>query len=369
MKLHKPDYTHSNLNISATVAEFLGAPNANATLPQLKAELAKGYEKVVYVLFDGMGIFPLRQNLPEDDFLRKHIVQELLSTFPSTTTCATTSLNTNTLPLEHGWFGWSVRFENIGRNVNIFVNTDSWTNEKLEITESPLAKFPYFWDMAHTDYAINTLMPPFVNITHPEHNVCYTTQAQFFEGLLQLCKKPGKQFVCAYCNEPDHLMHEVGVTTPQTQRLLKEISQNVQKIAEQCKSTLFIITADHGQIDVEGYVYLYQDKKLMEMLVTYPYLEPRAVAFAVKEDQKAQFEEYFRQTYGEDFVLYKSADLVAEGYFGNRGDKAFLLGDYIAVGTYTHKQAICTPAQPKFLGHHTGLTEEMEVPLILISCP
>ena len=105
-----PDFKHCNLNISATLAEFLGAPNANATLPLIKAELKKDYKNVVFICFDGMGIYPLEQNLGKDDYLRANTVDVLRSTFPSTTTCATTSLTTNRLPLEHGWFGWSMHF-------------------------------------------------------------------------------------------------------------------------------------------------------------------------------------------------------------------------------------------------------------------
>ena len=55
-----------------------------------------------------------------------------------------------------------------------------------------------------------------------------------------------------------------------------------------------------------------------------------------------------------------------EGYLGNRGDKADFLGDYLAVGTYTHKQALLTPNTIRLKEHHTSLTEEMEVPLILL---
>ena len=73
-KLIKPDWKNSILNISATLAEFLGAPNDNATLQVLKNELAKGYKNVVYMCFDGMGINPLEINLAKSDFLRKHVV-------------------------------------------------------------------------------------------------------------------------------------------------------------------------------------------------------------------------------------------------------------------------------------------------------
>ena len=45
--LIKPNWKKSNLNISATLAEFLGAENHNATLPIIKEELKKGYKNVL----------------------------------------------------------------------------------------------------------------------------------------------------------------------------------------------------------------------------------------------------------------------------------------------------------------------------------
>ena len=128
----KPNWKQSNLNISATLAEFLGAPNANATLPILKEELARGYKNIVFICLDGMGINPIKINLNENSFLRKNIKQTLTSTFPSTTTNATTSLTSNKLPLQHGWFGWSLYFEKIGKNVDIYMHRDSQTGEKVD---------------------------------------------------------------------------------------------------------------------------------------------------------------------------------------------------------------------------------------------
>ena len=79
----KPDYNNSNLNISATLAEYLGAPNSNAILPEVKEELDKGYKNIVFICFDGLGINPIEKNLAEDDYMRRHIVRTLTSTFPS----------------------------------------------------------------------------------------------------------------------------------------------------------------------------------------------------------------------------------------------------------------------------------------------
>lgn len=368
-KYNLPDFTHSNLNISATLAEFLGSPNRNATLPTIKSELAKGYKNIVFICFDGMGIYPLEQNLPTTDYLRKNIVDVLCSTFPSTTTCATTSLTTNRLPLEHGWFGWSLHFEKLKRNIFIFLNRDAQMGELVDVGDnSPLANFPYYFDETNSDYAINTIFPPFVKVAHPERNIAWNfDMGDFFEHIKNICAKDGKQFVYAYNNEPDHSMHENGVTCKQTKDMLEDISRRMQQLVQETPDTLFIVTADHGQIDVAGDINLYEDDKLYGMLETLPYMEPRAIAFKVKSDKKTEFVKYFSAKYGEDFDLHESKELVEKGFFGNIGDKAQLLGDYIAIGTYTHKQAqILPPEDLIFKGHHTSLTEEMLVPLILI---
>lgn len=369
-KFNLPNFKHSNLNISATLAEFLGAPNRNATLPIIKAELAKGYKNVVFICFDGMGIYPLEQNLPKDDYLRANIVDTLCSTFPSTTTCATTSLTTNRLPLEHGWFGWSMHFESLKRNILIFLNADAQTGEAVDVTDGyPLAKFPYYFDEAtNAEYQINTVFPPYVKVAHPERNIEWNfDMGEFFEHIKAICAKDGKQFVYAYNNEPDHSMHEFGVTCPHTKEMIQDISRRFQQLAEQTPDTLFIVTADHGQIDVEGDVNLYEDDKLYGMLETLPYMEPRAIAFRVKQGVREEFAAYFKSKYSEDFELHESKELIERGFFGDVGDKAHLLGDFIAIGTYTHKQAQFLPPDDFiFKGHHTSLTEEMLVPLIMI---
>lgn len=362
-----PDYNNCNINISATLAEFLGAPNKNATLPELKKELEKNYKNVVFICLDGMGLYPISKNLEKDDFLVKNISRTLLSTFPSTTTNATTSLMLNKLPLEHGWFGWSLNFEKINRNINIFTNKDSWTNENIELDYSPIAELDYYFYNTNTDYEINTIFPNYVKVKKPELNNVYESDDEFFEYINEICNKEGKQFIYAYNPEPDSTMHLYGVSSKEAKEVIVNLSKNIQKLYNVTQNTLFIITADHGQIDVKDYISLYEDETLMDMLEVYPYLEARAPAFKVKKDKKLEFEQYFNSKYKEDFTLFSSQDLIDAGYFGNVGDKGYLLGDYIAIGTYTHKQAVLTPSMSKFKGHHTSLTEEMEVPLIIIT--
>lgn len=64
----KPDWNNSILNVSATLSGFLGNENDIPKIRSLQEVLDKGYRNVVYICFDGMGIYPLEQNLPEDSF-------------------------------------------------------------------------------------------------------------------------------------------------------------------------------------------------------------------------------------------------------------------------------------------------------------
>ena len=367
-KLLKPDYKNSILNISATLAEFLGCKNNNPTLPVLKKELKKKYKNVVFICFDGMGMYPIEKNLGEESILVSNIKKVLKSTFPSTTTNATTTLLTNSYPLEHGWLGWSLYFEKINKCVEIFKDTDYYTGERLNILkrDKPISLPDYYFYGADSEYNISTVFPEYVKAKDELNNYVFYDKNEFVESITSITKRKEKQFIYAYYPEPDYTMHEFGVDSYEARLKFEEINKIVEKLYKNTRNTLFIISADHGQIDVEGYVEIYKDKEIMKMLQTPPYLEPRATAFKVKSEFLEEFEKTFNERYSKDFTLFKSNDLIEQGYFGE-GDKGNLLGDFIAIGTYTHKLMIWDESSNYFKGHHTSLTEEMKVPLIIIN--
>ncbi len=367
IKFITPDFKNCNLNISATLAKFLGAENKNATLFELETELNKNYQNIVFICFDGMGMHPLEINLSNSSILQKNIKRVLVSTFPSTTTNATTSLLTNKLPLEHGWFGWNLYFEDIRQNIDLFTHRNSQTGEKVDYNYPMGNITDYYFDNAHTDYQINTIFMPYCYVKYPERNTYIHDEFELAEAIEKITSKTGKQFIYAYFDDPDKTMHDYGVSSKQAKDKIESINNIVQKLSEICDDTLFIITADHGQVDISGYIEFYKDTELNNMLECIPFLDARTPAFKVKKGYKKVFEQKFKEKYSADFVLFKSKDLIKKGYFGNFGDKGFLLGDYIAIGTYTNKTFLSHENNHRFLGHHTSLTQEMQVPLILIS--
>lgn len=362
-----PNFKNCNLNISATLAKFLGAENKNATLIELEKELDKNYKNVVFICFDGMGMHPLEINLCKTSILRQNIKRVLVSTFPSTTTNATTSLLTNKLPLEHGWFGWNLYFEDIRKNIDLFTHRNSQTGEKVDY-DYPMGQITdYYFDNAHTDYQINTIFMPYCYAKYQTRNTYIHDEFELEKSIIKITNKPGKQFIYAYFDDPDKTMHDFGVTSEQAKGKIESINNVVQRLSKTCEDTLFIITADHGQIDISGHIEFYKDSELNNMLECIPFLDARTPAFRVKKGYKKIFEQKFKEKYSKDFVLFKSKDLIKKGYFGDFGDKGFLLGDYIAIGTSTGKTFLSHKNNHRFLGHHTSLTQEMLVPLILIS--
>ena len=366
-RLIRPDFSKNIINISATIAEFLGCPNDKPVLPNLANELKKGYKNVVFLILDGMGMNPINKNLADNSFLKRNIKQVLTSVFPSTTTNATTTFLTNKYPMEHGWFGWSLYFEELHKAVDIYLDTDSYTGEPVEkgYATKVLPIEPYY-KKANTDYKTSVVVPEYWH-NDEVNRYTWNTFDEMFKHIENICQKAGKQFIYTYCSEPDSTMHRFGVSSTQAHQVINALNDGIEALYEKLTDTLFIITADHGQIDVDGYIEIYKDTELISMLEWPQFLEPRALAFKVKKNYHADFVEMFHKKYGADFTLFKVEDLIQGNYFGGNivNEHAKMLGDYIAVGT-TNK--IMKPSElcHDFKGHHTSLTEEMEVPLIVI---
>lgn len=85
-------------------------------------------------------------------------------------------------------------------------------------------------------------------------------------------------------------MYDYGVSSKQAKERIESINNEIGKHSKVCKDTLFIITADHGQVDVSGYIEFYKDRELNDMLECVPYLDSRSPAFKVKKGKEKEFE-------------------------------------------------------------------------------
>ena len=123
----------SLVNLSNSILKHFGVNPFHDTIPEID-EALKGHDKVVVVLFDGMGQNIVRKHLNKDSFIRSNCVTTINSTFPPTTAAATTAFLTGKYPIETGWLGWCEYFKDYNRNIILFKSVD-YNNEESLIKE------------------------------------------------------------------------------------------------------------------------------------------------------------------------------------------------------------------------------------------
>lgn len=359
-----PDYQNCGLNVVSAVLNYFGIADAHPQHPAVQELLKKKhYKKVVLMLFDGMGTDILSKTLPEDAFLRTHMLTEMSAAYPSTTTCATSSIECCQTPREHGWLGWTEYFKEVDKLVDIFINRDQ--------NGEPAA--PY--DVAETINPRHMVFDRFDAVGAKGHCISrfgtdpINDLTEMRSTLLRLCADDVPRYCYCYWGDPDHTMHEEGVYDESVFRTVKEVNDYVESLSRELPDdVLLMVTADHGLID-SRWVYVADHPELESMLLRMPSLEPRAAAFYVKPECVEAFPAAFKKAFGEEhFLLMTSKKFVEKGYLGAGKDNFKLwdfVGDYMALAI----DPTCIGAKRgdhELKGVHAGLTrQEMKVPLIV----
>ncbi|KAA6323657.1 hypothetical protein EZS27_026926 [termite gut metagenome] len=210
-KLIFPDFEKNIINISSSFSKYLGVKTDKSTLKILDDELVKDYEDVIFIIFDGLGKNPIEINLEEGSFIRSHVKEYLTTTYPSTTTNATTTFMSNLYPMEHGWFAWSLYYEEIDKCLDIFTGRDSFTQKVTHkgYTNTKYKFTPYFENNPREDVSVYSIFPFFVSEGRNNKTVNASTVDELFIELEKIVKYKGKKFVYCYCDDPDKTMQTI----------------------------------------------------------------------------------------------------------------------------------------------------------------
>ena len=361
----KPDYNNSIMNITNSVLKHYGIEPYHATLPIVDELLMKEYKNVVFLLMDGMGVNVLERNLPENAFLRKHLVCEISSVFPSTTTAATTSVLTGKTPAEHGRIGWSCYFKELDKCIDLFSNYESGTKEPASIEHQADKCLSYTKFLDRIDKKVRTCkISPYW-----EYNA--STMKSICRHIKNLCEEDGSKFIYAYHSQPDNDMHHHGISSKFINVKMEKYNNQLEVLTNVLSDTLFIISADHGMTDIT--VKCIEDyPQISDSLIRHICVEPRCCSMYVKDEYKAEFPGMFSSVFSDKFQLFTHDEFLQSGLLGE-GEQHIriddFVGDYIAVAisdiTLWYKDINGKFKDSK--AAHGGLTkEELCVPLIII---
>jgi predicted AlkP superfamily pyrophosphatase or phosphodiesterase len=398
------DYCLSNLH--QTIINLLTNRYSPPGLPADTMPKGK-FSHIFLILIDALGYLSFKKNRHYFPLPQKTLISPLTTIFPSTTTAVLSTLSTGLLPQEHGLFEWRLYIPQIGDIIKTlpFCLTNSHQQDQLVSLgfnpEQVFFKKPTIYQklaqkgipsfaFSHQSYYKSAFAKTTLN---GARLIPFTGLAELLTTLRQttikITNKYPKTFTYVYLDYLDSTGHRHG---PESDHFKTELAQIALMIKQfflqplkenpQLKSkSLVIITADHGQVQInpKETIYLNRFRKLTNNLKLKPNQEPitatggpRDVFLHLKKDQQDEVIAYLKKKLFSQADVYSSTEALKKGWFGNRqSSQKFLerLGEVLILPQDNLTVWLDNDEEKKIdkLGHHGGLTaEEMLVPLITI---
>ena len=351
---------HNLVTFSNSLLKHFGVMPFHQT-EQWVDEALSNHKKVVVMLFDGMGQNILRKHLTEQSYMRQHFLCTINSTFPPTTTAATTAFLTGKYPIETGWMSWAQYFDKYQKNIILFKNLDYNTEEKVEPegiarTELPIKTILELIQEKNKDVHVFDVKRWPIDPNGPK------SLFDFERRVNKSIRHVKKCFGYFYFDSPDREMHECGIDSLKVHFYVKRINKMIGRLVKRNPDTVFIAFADHGHINVK-YTDICDHEDLYSLLRLPLSFEKRTPTFFVKEGKNEEFKALFNKYYGEHFDLMSKEEALEDRMFGEGivNFKALqFIGDFVA----TSKDQYCIYASKEmkridlFKGHHAGNTKE-----------
>ncbi|MCF6278652.1 MAG: alkaline phosphatase family protein [Anaerolineales bacterium] len=377
-----------------------------AHLPQRIQDIfkKKEYETVIFFFIDGFG-WRFYEQFKEHPFFvelsKRGSVKKLTSQFPSTTAAHVTAWHTGQTVGESGVFEWQYYEPKLDALFAPLLFSFAGTTERdtaqasgippgdLYPTQTiypALAKLKVeahiFQHSAFTPSASSDTVMQGANVH------AYKTLSEALVNIRILLDEPsGSRYIGYYFGDVDSILHKYGPVSPQAQAEIETLLDTLLRqfllplSQHPHGKTLFLLTADHGHVEVDPATCTYLNREPRfagvedffkrdqagDALV--PAGSARDMFLYIKDDllDEAQVFLASRLTGIADVVTTQA--LIEAGYFGPVISETFLsrIGNLIIL-PYRY-QSVWWYMEDKFeqihYGHHGGLTpQEMEIPLI-----
>lgn len=344
------------VNLANSLLCHFGVAPFHETIPEVDRLLA-GHRKVALFLFDGMGEAILSGFPRSSRYLLAHKELTIHSVNPATTAAATTALLSGRFPIETGWLGWSLMFDELGFPIDVFPSTNSVTGEHLP--KGLMAKkCPY---VRLDELMRGAGVKAKASFQFPIADDGPTTLAEVESQASSFFQEEGGEFLYSYWTNPDHDLHCYGTKAFRIGRDIRQIGRTVKRFAAHNPDVLVLVIADHGLIDVH-YRDLAAFPELHECLAKPLTIDGRCCNFFIKFGMKPQFEAAFAKHFP-NFHLFSKEEVLAMNFFGEGKpcEQALsFLGDYLSVpqGDELLVDTILSPNVKAYRAHHAGPSPE-----------
>lgn len=373
-----PDYNNCVLNLINSILKHYNVNTDYNGLTLLNPILNKNFKNIVLIILDGMGNNLLHEVSP-NNFFENNKLGKITSVCPSTTTAALNTYYSGRPPIETGYIAWSQYFKEYGRALDMFPRTDSYTGTLYDHSSSDVFEMldykNIFQQIEDSNPKIRTYE---INPTYCESRAKRCIKANSIDVMCDdiesLCKNMNNNFIFAYSDYPDKLLHRYGCSSTEVAEFILNAEASIESLAKHLygTNTLLIISADHGHNDIYTSYNIMELTEINECLIMPPSFESRAITFWVKEDRKDKFEKIFRQKFKDEFILFTKEEFLSKKLLGNGVQHKKIddfIGNYIAISisnSIIKLQTALSSEKYEKLSTHCGFTEnEMIIPLIV----
>ncbi len=375
-----PDYNHCILGTITSILKYYNVETKHKSSKKIDEILEfKKYKNIIFLVLDGLGEHILN-NISKDGFLKNNQIDCVTSVYPSTTTAALTTYYSGKSPYETGWIAWSQYFKEYGRAIDMLSHKESYMREPLK---NP--NLDVFKDVVHYESIYERIEEASPNVKayeiqpdYAERRAKRSIRANNIDELIMniedLCQKQDNNFIFAYSDNPDGLLHKYGTDSEEVKTFVKEAEEKIQKMCNNFDDdTILIISADHGHKNIEKSYTLLDYPEIQECLIMPASLESRVLTFWVKEDMKEIFVKRFNKIFEKEFWLMTKEEFLDKYHFLGYGDKHYKIDDFIGnfvalsvAGSMIRLETFLIEGKPIKKSTHCGLSkEEMEVPVII----
>ena len=338
-------------NLPGSISRWLGCPleDDSPFAPIIMDQFDKEFEHVILLLMDGLNLSIFNQFFNNviygkrqeewKPFLSKGIYTPLTSIVPSTTSAALTTLWTGKLPVEHGIIGYELFLKEFGCITNMITHSAaSFINCRANIAGAgfdPSSFLPvttlgtHFRDndvkthvfQHHTIVESGLSQMIFRDIEshafRTESDLWYSVREVFEE------KVNTRTFTYIYWGELDTSSHRSGPMHPHVQEEWNTFAhflfQFLSTVASSNhRKTLFLLTADHGQIPSEILPEYDLEKHtgLTNHLIMKPTGESRLPFLFIKKDHEENVIRYLSTHWDGQFDMVPSPEFLNSGLMG-----------------------------------------------------
>ena len=374
-----PDYyNNSILNTITSVLKKYNVETEYNSLNELDKVLEKNYKNIVFIVLDGMGE-KILNNISLDGFFNKNKLKTVTSVYPSATVAALTTYYSGLPPYASGWVAWSQYFKDYGRAVDMFSQKESYErndiNKKIKNVFEEVVSYETIFEKIEKNGIRAVEITPSYSSPRGKTSLRADNIDDALDMVEFISSAEGEKFIFVYSDNPDGVLHKYGCSSDEAKDFVLAAENKIKELSEKLSDSLIIVTADHGQKDINKVYSTIDDEILFDTYLMPPTLESRAVAYYIKNDRKEEFKERFESLYKDEFLLLSKEEVLEKGILGY-GEKHKRLddfiGDFLAISisdSIMRLETFLAEGKPVKKSTHCGLTDdEMLVPVITIEC-